>query len=58
MLKISGIKKAKLNGRNVKRFIVRKLVDDSWVFVGEFSAPAKTADKDMEKFYRENHSCH
>jgi len=57
MLKISGIKQASLNGKRVKLFSVRKLIDGCWVFVGEFSAPAKTADRDIERFYLENHSC-
>lgn len=49
-VKIENIRKATLNGRKVKIFDVRRLVDNAWVFAGQFSAPARTANKNLIEF--------
>lgn len=46
-VKIENIRKATLNGRKVKIFDVRRLVDNAWVFAGQFYAPARTANKNL-----------
>ncbi len=47
MRKAENTRKATLNGRAVKIFDVRELRNGAWVFVGQFSAPVKTANKNL-----------
>lgn len=46
-MKVENIQKATVNGRKVKIFSVR---DSRGVYVGQYSAPVKTANKDLLKF--------
>lgn len=50
MTKICNIRRATLNGRAVKLFEVRQLVGGAWVFAGQHSAPARTANRDLLQF--------
>lgn len=50
MTKITNIRRATINGRAVKLFDVRRLIDGAWVFQGAFSAPARTANRDLAQF--------
>ena len=45
--KIENIRKATVNGRKVKMFDLRELIDGAWVFQGTFSAPQRTANKNL-----------
>jgi hypothetical protein len=47
--RIEEIRKAKVNGRAVKTFKAFRKDGDAFVFCGQFSAPAKTANKDLWK---------
>lgn len=46
---ITDIRRARLNGRNVKIFKAYLLDGFAYVFVGEFSAPVRTANRDLWK---------
>ena len=49
MRRIENIRKVKLNGKNVKTFDLYEYNQDqkAYVFAGQHSAPAKTANKDL-----------
>jgi hypothetical protein len=50
-IKIENIRRATLNGRAVKVFNAYRLQDDgTYVFAGQFSAPARTANKNLHAF--------
>jgi hypothetical protein len=48
--RIESIQHATLNGRAVKLFKAFKRQGDAFVFVGQFAAPARTANKNLAKF--------
>ena len=50
--RIENIQKAKLNRRNVKIFTALEYDKNqqAYVFVGKYTAPAKTADKNLINF--------
>jgi hypothetical protein len=48
--RIMDIEKCTLNGRNVKMFKYYERKGDVYVFSGQFSAPAKTANKNLINF--------
>ena len=48
--KIENVQRVRLNNREMKLFSVYRLVDNSYVFAGKYSAPAKTANKNLIKF--------
>lgn len=45
--RIENIRRANLNGRAVKLFKAYRKDGNAFVFCGEFSAPAKTANKNL-----------
>ena len=47
--RIEDIRKATLNGRAVKLFKAYQKHGDSFIFCGQFSAPVKTANRDLWK---------
>jgi len=47
MNKVTDIKTAILNGRRVKLFTLWERVGEAWVFAGRYSAPHKTANKNL-----------
>jgi len=47
--RIESIRKVTLNGTARKAFKAYQKQNDAFVFVGEFSAPAKTANRDLWK---------
>ena len=47
--RIEDIRKATLNGRSVKLFKAYEKSGDAFVFCGQFSAPVKTANRDLWK---------
>ena len=49
-VKIESIQRVRLTGKEVKLFKVYNLVDGTWVFAGQYSAPAKTANKNLINF--------
>lgn len=51
--RIENIRTAVVAGRTVKLFKAYELKDDAFVFCGEFSAPAHTADKNLWKIAAE-----
>ncbi len=46
-IKIESIQKAIYNGKEVKLFNAYRLIDNAYHFIGQFSAPAKTANKNL-----------
>jgi hypothetical protein len=50
--RIENIQKVKLNGRNVKLFKVFEYCEEqnAYVFIGQFEAPAKTANKNLHNY--------
>ena len=52
-LKIENVRRATLNGPAVKIFTAYRLVDSAYVHIGQFSAPARTAKKDLPAFITE-----
>lgn len=52
-IKIEEIRKATLNGRAVKLFKAYRLENNGYIFIGQFSAPAKTANKNLAQFIGE-----
>ena len=50
--RIENIQKAKVNGVNVKLFNAYEYdkESDAYIHIGQFQAPGKTANKDLEKF--------
>lgn len=46
-IRIESIRRATVNGRAVKLFKAFRLQNGAYVFCGEFSAPARTANKDL-----------
>ena len=52
-LKIENVRRATLNGRAVKLFTAYRLTDGAYVHIGQFSAPARTANKDLVEFIAE-----
>ena len=50
--RIEDIQKVKVNGRNVKLFKAFEYDKNSnaYIFCGQFQAPAKTANKNLEKY--------
>lgn len=47
--RIDGIQKATVNGKSVKVFTAFKRQGDAFVHVGKFTAPARTANRDLWK---------
>lgn len=47
--RIEDVRKATVNGQSVKLFRAYKKQGDAFVHVGQFSAPQRTADKDLWK---------
>ena len=47
--RIEGIQRATVNGRSVKLFTAWEREGDAFVHVGKFSAPVKTANRDLWK---------
>lgn len=47
IIRITEIRKAIVNGRSVKLFKAWRLIDGAYVFCGQFSAPARTANKNL-----------
>lgn len=52
-LKIENIRSATLNGRAVKIFTAYRAIDGGYVHIGQFSAPARTANKNLAQFIAE-----
>lgn len=50
--RIESIRSATVNGRKVKIFKAFRLDGDAYVFCGEFSAPARTANKNLHEFIK------
>lgn len=50
MFKIESIQRVTLNGSAVKLFKAFKLIDGAYIYVGQFSAPARTANKNLASF--------
>lgn len=48
--RIEDIQKATVNGRAVKLFKAYELQGDAYVFIGQFAAPQKTANKNLSNF--------
>ena len=48
--KIENVRRATLNGRAVKLFTAYRFVDGAYVHIGQFSAPARTANKNLAEF--------
>lgn len=48
--KIESIQTASFNGRAVKIFKAWKLVDEAYLFCGSYTAPARTANKNLINF--------
>ena len=48
--RISGVQVVRLGSKDVKLFSAYKLDGDAFVYVGRFSAPMKTARKDLWKY--------
>lgn len=48
--KIENVRKAIVNGQQVKLFDVRKYHDGGWFFYATFKAPARTANKDLTQY--------
>ena len=44
---ITDIKTITLNGRRVKIFTVWERSGNAWIFAGRYSAPVKTANRDL-----------
>ena len=51
--RIESIQRANLNGRAVKLFKAYRLQGDAYVFIGQFSAPARTANKNLAQYITE-----
>ena len=49
-IRIEDIRKVNLNGRAVKLFKAYRLCGNAYVFVGQFSAPVRTANKNLHIF--------
>lgn len=47
--RIEDVRKAVVNGKSVKLFNAYQKIDKAFVFAGQFSAPIKTANKDLWK---------
>lgn len=47
--RIESIQRATVNGRQVKLFTAYQKRDDAFVHIGKFSAPVKTANRDLWK---------
>jgi len=45
--RIEQVQKATMNGKQVKLFTAYEKKGDSFVHIGKFSAPAKTANKNL-----------
>jgi len=52
-LRITDIQKATINGRKVKLFKVYRLTGGAYVFDGQFTAPVRTANKNLTQFATE-----
>ena len=52
-LKIENIIRATLNGRSVKLFTAYRAIEGGWIHIGQFSAPARTANKNLDQFISE-----
>ena len=48
--KIENVQRVRLNNREMKLFSVYRLVDNAYVYAGRYSAPAKTANKNLINF--------
>ena len=48
--KITDIQRVRLNNKEVKLFKVWEEENNTWVFAGQFSAPAKTTNKNLMDF--------
>lgn len=49
-LKIENIRTATVNGRAVKIFTAYRAIEGGYVHLGQFSAPARTANKNLSQF--------
>ena len=49
-IRIENIRRVTLNGRAVKLFKAYRLQGDAYVFAGQFSAPVRTANKNLHAF--------
>lgn len=49
-IRIENVRRAVLNRRVVKIFDAYRLRGDAYVFVGQFSAPARTANRNLGAF--------
>lgn len=49
-IRIEDIRRVNLNGRAVKLFKAYRPQGDAYVFAGQFSAPARTANKNLHTF--------
>ena len=52
-IKIENIRRATLNGRAVKIFAAYRAIDGGYVHIGQFSAPARTPNKNLAQFITE-----
>ena len=49
-LKIENIRTATVNGSAVKIFTAYRAIEGGYVHLGQFSAPARTANKNLSQF--------
>ena len=49
-VKIENITRATVNGRAVKIFTAYRKIEGGWLHIGQFSAPARTANKNLQQF--------
>ena len=54
MKEVRNIKKATLNGRQVKLFELWKKENRCWYFDGQYSAPVSTPNKNLLSYVEEN----
>ena len=47
MIEVRNVQKANLNGRPVKIFEVWEMRGNAWIFAGKYSAPVRTANKNL-----------
>jgi len=49
-MKVTDINVIRLNNKSVKIFKLWRNIDGAWVFAGQYTAPAKTANKNLYLF--------
>ena len=54
MKEIRNIRKATVNGINVKLFEVWEMVEGAWHFVAKYAAPVRVANKNLVAWAEEN----